>query len=251
MTADRITATRDGRLRVSRSRGAVSGVLLVLLGAWGALVPFIGPAFDFGYTPDKSWTWTAARGWLEVLPGAVVVVGGLLLLVSANRVLAALGACLAVAGGAWFIVGPQLADLLNIGAVGTPARSGTGMRALEALSYFYALGAIVLFLAAAAFGRLSIRSVSDVQAAQARTAATRDDVLTPQTPAYPASGYGDDAVSGQARPGEDLAAREGTGRAAAREQNTHPHRHFGRRQHRTDEAAPDGVTSSDSAAPRA
>ena len=60
---------RGGRMQIPPSRGAVSGFLLILLGAWGALIPFIGPYFNFAYTPDQEWTWTAARGWLEVLPG--------------------------------------------------------------------------------------------------------------------------------------------------------------------------------------
>ena len=42
-----------GMLRVPRSRGALSGVLLLLLGAWGALIPFIGPYFNYAYTPDR------------------------------------------------------------------------------------------------------------------------------------------------------------------------------------------------------
>ena len=58
-----------GRLQMPRSRGAASGFLLVLLGIWGALIPFVGPYFDFAFTPDREWTWTTARGWLEVLPG--------------------------------------------------------------------------------------------------------------------------------------------------------------------------------------
>ena len=32
-----------GMLRVPRSRGALSGVLLVLLGLWGGLIAFVGP----------------------------------------------------------------------------------------------------------------------------------------------------------------------------------------------------------------
>jgi hypothetical protein len=58
---------RPTRGRIPRSRGAVIGLLLVILGVWGALIPFIGPNFDFAYTPGQAWT--AARGWLEVLPG--------------------------------------------------------------------------------------------------------------------------------------------------------------------------------------
>jgi hypothetical protein len=46
----------NGMLRVPRSRGAVSGVALILLGLWGALIPFVGPYFHYAYTPDTGWT---------------------------------------------------------------------------------------------------------------------------------------------------------------------------------------------------
>ena len=75
MTDTRVR-TRGGRLQMQRSRGAMSGLLLILLGAWGALAPFVGPYFDFAFSPDRAWAWTEARGWLQVLPGAVAVVGG-------------------------------------------------------------------------------------------------------------------------------------------------------------------------------
>jgi hypothetical protein len=53
-----------GLLRVPRSRGALSGVVLVLLGAWGALIPFIGPYFQFAYTPGTPRHQTRRRrGW--------------------------------------------------------------------------------------------------------------------------------------------------------------------------------------------
>ena len=68
--------TRGSRMRMPRSRGAASGIFLVVLGAWGALIPFIGPYFDFAFTPNQSWVWTMGRGWLEVLPGAVAALGG-------------------------------------------------------------------------------------------------------------------------------------------------------------------------------
>ena len=40
-----------GSLHMPRSRGAVSGLLLIILGVWGALIPFVGPYFHFAYTP--------------------------------------------------------------------------------------------------------------------------------------------------------------------------------------------------------
>jgi hypothetical protein len=42
-----------GMLRVPRSRGALSGALLVLLGLWGGLIAFVGPYFHFAYTPGR------------------------------------------------------------------------------------------------------------------------------------------------------------------------------------------------------
>ena len=148
---------------MQRSRGAMSGFLLILLGAWGVLVPFVGPYFDFAFTPDRAWAWTEARGWLQVLPGAVAVVGGLLLLISRNRATAMLGGWLGAVAGAWFVVGRASAGLLGIGDVGAPvAVTETKALVLE-LAYFYGLGALIVFLGAAALGRISVRSVRDVE----------------------------------------------------------------------------------------
>ena len=92
----------SGMLRIPRSRGTVSGVLLVLLGAWGGLIAFIGPYFHYAYTPDSAWSYTSGRLWLEVLPGAGALVGGLIALASASRPVAMFGAWLAAISGAWF-----------------------------------------------------------------------------------------------------------------------------------------------------
>ena len=94
-----------GMMRVPRSRGAFCGLLLILLGAWGGLIPFIGPDFRYAYTPDTAWSWTSGRLWLEVLPGAAVLLGGLIVLGSKTRPVALLGAWLAALGGGWFAVG--------------------------------------------------------------------------------------------------------------------------------------------------
>jgi len=162
MTDTRVRA-RGGRLGMSRSRGAMSGFLLILLGAWGALIPFVGPYFDFAFTPDQPWAWTMGRGWLEVLPGIVTAAGGLLLLVSGNRATAMLGGWLAVVGGAWFVVGRAFAGPLAIGDAGAPvAATETKSVALE-LAYFYGLGALIIFFGAMALGRVSVRSVRDVE----------------------------------------------------------------------------------------
>ncbi|GAA4483051.1 hypothetical protein GCM10023094_34050 [Rhodococcus olei] len=160
-----------GRMWVPRSRGALSGLLLVLLGAWGALIPLIGPYFAFGFTPDRAWTWTSGRGWLEVLPGVVTAVGGVLLLVSRHRAVAGFGAWLAALGGAWFVVGPELAAPLHTGDPGTPTATGAWSAALQQLAYFEGLGIVIVFVAAASLGRLSVHSHRDAERAARRAPA--------------------------------------------------------------------------------
>ncbi|WP_264014235.1 hypothetical protein [[Mycobacterium] manitobense] len=157
---------RGGRMRIPRSRGAASGFLLILLGLWGALVPFIGPYFDFAFTPDQVWAWTTARGWLEVLPGVVTVVGGFLMLTSRNRATAMLGGWLTVAAGAWFVIGRALAGPLGLGNAGAPVATNDTKRVWLELTYFYGLGALIVFLGAIAIGRLSVRSARDIAYAQ-------------------------------------------------------------------------------------
>ena len=157
-----------GAIHVPRSRGAVSGTLLIALGAWGALIPFIGPWFNFSYTPEQSWHWTAARWWLEVLPGIAVFVGGLVLLLSANRITASIGGWVAVAGGVWFVLGTTFESLFHLGSPGTPAGSSHTLRVIESLALFSGLGALIIILATLALGRLSVRSVRDVRSAQRR-----------------------------------------------------------------------------------
>jgi hypothetical protein len=162
-----------GMLQMRRSRGAASGFLLVLLGLWGALVPFIGPYFHYAYTPDTAWTYTTARLWLEVLPGAAVVLGGVLLIIATGRHVALFGAILAAAAGAWFTLGPILSPLWNnhVTMGGTPAGSTVFMRIMEQLGFFAALGLVIVFIAGAACGRIlsvtsGIKTVETIPAAE-------------------------------------------------------------------------------------
>src|ERR1700752_217199 len=120
---------RPGGLSMTRSRGAVSGLILVILGAWGALIPFVGPHFNFAYTPDQDWAWSTARGWLEVLPGAATVLGGLLLVFSGNRITAMVGGWLAVLAGVWSVIGAEVAPMLGIGSAGDPIAATDRKRA--------------------------------------------------------------------------------------------------------------------------
>jgi hypothetical protein len=162
-----------GMLQMRRSRGAASGFLLVLLGLWGALIPFIGPYFHYAYSPDTAWTYTTARLWLEVLPGAAVFLGGVLLIIATGRHVALFGAILAAAAGAWFTLGTILSPLWNnhVALGGSPVSSTQFMRIMEQLGFYSALGLVIVFIAAAAFGRIlsvdsGIRTVETIPAAE-------------------------------------------------------------------------------------
>ncbi|MFY9890805.1 MAG: hypothetical protein WAK71_21000 [Streptosporangiaceae bacterium] len=144
-------------------RGRLAGALLMLLGAWGALVPFVGPYFGYAYTPDKVWIWTSGRLWLSVVPGAAVFLGGLL--VAASDRAAAPGAFLAALGGVWFVIGqPVIAFALPAAPIspGVPAPvhnavfGVAAMRFLEALGFFSGLGVVILFFAALALGEVIV-----------------------------------------------------------------------------------------------
>jgi len=153
-----------GIFRVRRSKGAFSGMLLVLLGIWGALIPFIGPYFQYAFTPDRAWAATAGRLWLEVMPGVVTVASGVVVLISRIRPLALLGAWLAALAGAWFAVGSLVA--VRWTALSTPGRPvGSSTQVLiERIGFFTGLGVVIVFVAALALGRFTVIAAGDAVA---------------------------------------------------------------------------------------
>jgi hypothetical protein len=188
-----------GTLRVRRSQGALSGVLLVLLGIWGALIPFVGPYFHYAYTPDRAFVATAGRMWLEVLPGVVALVGGVVVLVSRFRPAALLGAWLAALAGAWFAVGGIIAaHFAQLPAAGAPV-GGAARQMSEQIGFFTGLGVVIVFVAALALGRFTV-----VAARDAADAATRNGSVPDAAPTTPAA----------SRAGAD---RAGAGTVAARQ----------------------------------
>jgi hypothetical protein len=194
-------------------------LLLVIMGAWGAVIPFVGPHFNFAYTPDQDWAWSTARGWLEVLPGAATVLGGLLLILSGNRITAMVGGWLAVLAGAWFVIGGQIAPMLGIGSAGDPIAATERKRAALEISYFSGLGAVIVFVAGVAVARLAVRSASDAEAL-ARVEAARVSRLAersysapsylsgPEEPAEPAPEVPSDALTMPRADGDSPAEAE-------------------------------------------
>jgi hypothetical protein len=160
---------------MARSTGAVSGLLIVLLGIWGALVPFIGPYFDYSFGVNSTWHYTTDRLWLDILPGAVAVAGGLLVFSARNRTAGVLGGWLAVLAGAWFAAGPGVSLTWEHGSgpIGPPLY-GTSRQAIELVGYFYGLGAVIVALGAFAIGRFGPRPRLAEEPALERGARTAD-----------------------------------------------------------------------------
>jgi hypothetical protein len=183
-------------MRVARSTGAVSGLLIVLLGIWGALVPFVGPYFDYSFGVNSTWHYSTDRLWLDILPGAVAVVGGLLVFSARTRTAGVVGGWLAVLAGAWFAVGPAVSLTWEhgIGPIGPPLY-GTTRQALELVGYFYGLGAVIVALGAFAIGRFASRPRLAEEPALPR-GALASDARQASPRGAPAEG------APQARPGE-------------------------------------------------
>ena len=145
-------------MRIARSTGAVSGLLIALLGIWGALIPFVGPYFDYSFETNSTWHYTADRLWLDILPGALALLAGLLLLTASRRPSGTLGGWLAVTAGAWFVIGPSVSLTWEsgVGPIGRPL-FGSTRQMLELVGYFYGLGALIIALGAFAVGRFVSR----------------------------------------------------------------------------------------------
>jgi hypothetical protein len=220
-----------GMLQMRRSRGAFSGFLLILLGLWGALIPFIGPYFHFAYTPDKAWTYNTGRLWLELLPGAAVFLGGVLLMAARSRHTALFGALLAAAAGAWFVLGQSLSPLWNhhVAMGGSPAGSTQYMRIMEQLGFFTALGVVIVFVAGAALGRIAsvasgIRPVDADEVPETTVpvervpagagplpARTRMEPVASRTEDVPPRRLRDRLRTGETRPAQDTTGTVGSG----------------------------------------
>jgi hypothetical protein len=177
-------------MRAARSTAAISGLLIVALGAWGALIAFIGPYFNYAFGVNQTWHYSANRLWLDILPGAVAVVGGLLLLASARRAVLLGGALLSLVAGAWFVIGPAVSLTWESGAgpIGRPL-FGTTRQMLELVGYFYGVGALIVALAGFSVARVWTRSraavVHEVPAAAEPATAVAEPVGAGAGPTAP------------------------------------------------------------------
>jgi hypothetical protein len=135
----------------------VSGLIILIAGVWGGLIPFLGPTFNFTLGPNVAWHWTTGRLWLSVLPAIAAVLGGLILMGGGPRLSGKFGALLALAGGVWFAVGPDVSMLWNHGISQQGIAHGrhTITRMLEYLTLHSGIGVLITAFAAFALPGLA------------------------------------------------------------------------------------------------
>lgn len=145
-----------------RSTMPLTGGAIALLGAWGGIVPFAGPAFGYPMPAGShipAWQWTASHWQLHVVAGCAAIVGGALVALARRRGAATGGALLGLLGGAWFVLGPVFqpvwtggGGMMKGGSMGMPS---AWMQAVTPLGYHYGTGLLIALLSAFALTRLA------------------------------------------------------------------------------------------------
>lgn len=149
--------SQSSRPAVPRFSHGVAGLLIVVLGAWGGIVPFIGPTFGFSADGAGSWHWDLAHALLSLAPGAAACAAGLLILTGATTRMShpfssGLAGLLAILAGAWFVLGAVAWPVMyNVGSYFAP---GTAMTELEYfVGYFGGAGCLLIALGAFVLGK--------------------------------------------------------------------------------------------------
>jgi hypothetical protein len=111
-----------------------AGILAIVISAWAAIVPYIGPTFGYAANGTGSWFWSLSHSLLALVPGAIGIFMGFAIVASSSEVgrgrfsLAAAGLILLICG-AWVAIGPLSWTVIYGGpgyfAAATPFREFT------------------------------------------------------------------------------------------------------------------------------
>lgn len=138
-------------VRAVPSSLVLTAIGIILVGAWGGIVPYVGPLFGFSGNGGPAWQWTESHALLSLLPGAVAVVAGLVILgAAAPRTgegkarfsLSFLGTLTAACGG-WFAVGSFAWLVLRPGAGAYFATSPAYTTLMHELGYAVGPGLVL------------------------------------------------------------------------------------------------------------
>lgn len=148
---------REARARAHLGRFGIgtAGVVAVLASAWGGIVPFVGPLFNYSGDGSVAWHWSLPHAALALVPGAFGVLLGLFVFAESRGVAVGRGRLsLATAGtllmvcGAWFAVGPLAWPVVSNG--GSYFVASTHLRVL-AYEVGYSIGTGLILVVCGAF----------------------------------------------------------------------------------------------------
>jgi hypothetical protein len=151
------------RVRPPWSRGTlIAGIGAIAVGAWAAIVPFVGPTFGYSLGLSGAWKLTADRLYLQLAPGAAGVLAGLVFLGYVPgrdralywRGMAVAAGLLATAAGAWLVIGPDAYTVIrHVGANGRtlPTRSLASLA--TQVGYYLGPGVLLAVFGGMALGR--------------------------------------------------------------------------------------------------
>lgn len=141
-----------------------AGLAIIIFGLFAGTVAFWAPAVDpqFGMGDAPAWQWTTERALRHVLPAAVIVVGGVLLLVR-SRASQFIGIALAVLGSIWVTIAP-----IALGTLKSETMWEPGIVVARKLAHHFGIGPLILGVAMFALGWL-------VASGPATKAARRDE----------------------------------------------------------------------------
>jgi|GEM_PF-1319737 len=152
-------------------------VVALVIGAWGGIAPYVGPAFGYSADGSGSWHWTLSHALLGLVPGAVAVAVAMAFVPLAaragrgrGRVLLWLSGLACLLCGAWFVVGPAAWPVLT-----DASRYFVPAAPLQALGNVvgYSLGPGVVLAACGAFAMgWAVRHRRDAVAVQPVAAGT-------------------------------------------------------------------------------
>jgi hypothetical protein len=123
------------------------GFGVIVFGAWGALIPLVGPYFDFGFDTNSHWQLSEQHWTLSIVPGAAAVAAGVLLMLPTRG---RIGAWIAAAAGAWFAAGPFVHPLWSDAVA--PLATDEGKRAALWIAYFMGPAVLIAYLSGVSQG---------------------------------------------------------------------------------------------------
>jgi hypothetical protein len=125
-------------------RSTIAALVLIPVGVWVALSPFVVGSWDGEFH--------FGRFLLAVVPGSAAALGGLIML-GGRRALVLCGGVLAMAAGAWLMIGPAFYGIFVSNELGT-GPNGESIRMLQWVGFFFGAGAFTSLLATYALGIL-------------------------------------------------------------------------------------------------